>query len=104
MPIHRRTTCFPRLLFFVALAIATALFALVLLAPLLDNAESMPQGAARLPAVFARDRMLRRTAIAAALGLLATACIFFRSGRDSRFGGRRHKPPRTPPPPSIAGA
>jgi hypothetical protein len=99
-----RTTWLPRALFLLALATAAVLFVLVLLAPLLDNGQSTPPGASRLAAVFARDRTLRRTAIAAAVGLLATACIFFRGGSHSRFDGRRNKPPRTPPPRSIAGA
>src|SRR5437588_12739674 len=92
-----------RLLFWLAVAAAAILFLMVLLAPALDNGQPKPSGPRRLAAIFARDRTLRRTAVAAALGLLATACIFLRSAGPSRLSGRRAKPPRTPPR-DIAGA
>jgi hypothetical protein len=76
---------------------------MVFAAPALDNSESIPKGAARLAALFARDRLVRRTAIAGAIGLLATACIFFRTARGKRPFIGRGPPPRVPPS-NIAGA
>jgi hypothetical protein len=103
MSVRPRHVWLIRLLFWSAVLAAAVLFLLVLAAPALDNGQPKPSGPGRLAAVFARDRTLRRTAVVAALGLLATACIFFRSAGSSRFSGRRAKPPRTPPR-DIAGA
>jgi hypothetical protein len=76
-------------LFYLTLVISGGLIALVLLAPLLDNAEEKPEGGQRVLAVFARDGALRRTALASAAGLAVTACVFFRTPRAPR-------PPRVP--------
>jgi hypothetical protein len=104
MPARSRSTWFPRLLFRLTLALSTGLILMVFLAPLVDNGEPAPKGAARVALVFARDPAMRRTAIAGALGLLVTACIFFRPPRGARPPVRRAKPPRMPPPQNIAGA
>ena len=69
-------------------------FTLVVAAPLLQRGDRGPGEAARLLAVFAHDATLRRTAIAVAMGLLATACIFFRHP----FGTPYHRLPRVPLP------
>ena len=76
-------------LFLLTLAIAGGLISLVLLAPLLDNAEEKPEGGQRVLAIFARDGAMRRTALASAAGLAVTACVFFRTPRAPR-------PPRLP--------
>jgi hypothetical protein len=93
------TTWLPWLLLRLTLGIAVALLGLVLAAPALD------QGGDRLLALFAHDMTVRRTAIASAVGLVATACIFFRPPRvaapDVKPGRR---PRRSPQPPSGAGA
>jgi hypothetical protein len=84
----------PRLLFGLALLISAGLLGLVLLAPLLERSGLGRGEGARLLAVFAHDATLRRTAIAVAMGLSATACIFFRHP----FGAPYHRLPRVPPP------
>ncbi len=103
MPSRSHNPWVPRFLFRVTVLVSAALILLVFLSPWLDNGEAAPAGAARLAAVFARDRTMRRTAIAGAVGLLATAWIFFRRPGGSR-SFRRPKPPRTPPSQTIAGA
>ena len=72
MPTRFGSVWLPRFLFRLSLVLATGLFLLVLLAPLLDN------GSQYLFTLFAKDATLRRTAIASAIGLTATAAIFFR--------------------------
>lgn len=94
MPSRPRFPWLPRLLFRLAGTASAGLILLVLLAPLLDH------GGVRLLAVFARDATMRRTALAGALGLLASACIFFRP----QIPPRRPRPPRAPTPPPVAGA
>lgn len=95
----------PRLLFFLAVSTSVALFVVVFAAPALDNGEQSPKkGAVRLTSLFARDLLVRRTAIAGAIGLLATAFIFFRTAGEGRASSRRGRPPRLPPPRNIAGA
>jgi hypothetical protein len=73
-----RLPLLPRLLFCLTAGLALALGGLVLLAPWLDGEGSPPDGWPRLVAVFARDVAVRRTASAAAVGLLVTALVFFR--------------------------
>jgi hypothetical protein len=82
----------PRMLFGLALAVSVGLLVLIVLAPLLRGAAFIETS--RLLDVFAHDATLRRTAIAVAIGLLATACIFFRHP----FGTPHHRLPRVPPP------
>jgi hypothetical protein len=61
----------PRWLFGLAHGLAILLGALVLLAPLSGGDEPIMK-------LFARDPLLRRTALASGLALIATAWIFFR--------------------------
>ena len=95
---------FSRLLFRLTVALAALLVVLVVAAPLLDRPEARPEGWRRVPALFARDVTLRRTAVASAVGLAVSACIFFRpTGRVPALP-RKVKPLRKPPPPTGAGA
>jgi hypothetical protein len=96
------TPWLPRFLFWLTLGIAAVLISLVLFAPLLDNEEVQPHGWSRLVRVFAQDVTLRRTAIASALGLMTTACVFFRTPSLSRRAPSHQ--PRLPPPSNMAGA
>jgi hypothetical protein len=75
--------------------IAIALIVLVICAPWVENKVT-----SRTMTIFARDVTLRRTAIASALGLIATACVFFRS--PSPVCPPSQKPTR--PPSDMAGA
>jgi hypothetical protein len=85
----------PRLLFVLAFAVSILLTVLVVAAPLVDNGES------RLVALFARDPALRRTALASAVGLVVTACVFF---RPPRRPPQRRRQRTAAPPPAVAGA
>jgi hypothetical protein len=95
-------------LFWLTLALATSLILLVILAPVVDNREGGTTTRAREDlgawvAVFAQDAVVRRTAVASALGLAVTAWVFFR--RPGRSNSQsRSKPPRLPPPANMAGA
>jgi hypothetical protein len=84
------------------LTLSVLLIVLVIVAPLADNGEAQPAGWARLLALFARDAAIRRTTIASALGLIVTACVFFRP--RLRPAPRKRKRTPAPPPPSVAGA
>jgi hypothetical protein len=84
------------LLFCVTAGLALALAALVLAAPALDQDGKPADGWPRLVAVFARDAVVRRTAIAAAVGLLVTAFVFFRPPRLRWPGERDKRSPRSP--------
>ena len=91
----------PRLLFRLTVALATALLALVCLAPFAEPVAALPAGAARALALFAHDPFLRQTTVASAVGLYVTAWVFFRPG--ARAGAaRRRRPPA--PPANIVGA
>src|SRR5262245_38362855 len=89
-----------RLLSWSAYAAAIGLLGLLAVAPFLDRGEPAASGWTRILAVFARDAVLRRTAFASALGLVATARIFFRlpspdPSFDSRPSNRAAvRPPR----------
>jgi hypothetical protein len=91
-------------LFVISVSVSIALFTMVIAAPAVDNGEQAPKGAARLTAAFARDAMVRRTAVAGGIGLLATACIFFRTAGAGYFWSWRGRSPRLPPPPTVPGA
>jgi hypothetical protein len=97
-----RLAWLPRLLFRLTVAVSALLILLVILAPLLDNRVSQPDGWRRPLALFARDATLRRTAVASALGLLVTACVFFRPSASPGPVKRTRKPPGLPPPPAGA--
>jgi hypothetical protein len=90
------------LLYWLTLAVSTTLILLVFLSPLLDNKQARPQGWSLWVAVFARDQVLRRTAVASALCLVVTACVFFRPPRRRRL--RRGSRTPKPPPVNMAGA
>jgi hypothetical protein len=66
------------LLFGLNLLLAAALIALVMLAPLLPGQAANPNGWSRLFQLFGQDAAVRRTALAAAAGLVVTAWVFFR--------------------------
>jgi hypothetical protein len=93
-----RETGLPRLLFVLTAAAALGLLLAVVFAPLVD--EGPAAEGPRLVSLFARDAVVRRTAVASGLGLLVTACVFFRptpSSKDSKSSRRR-------PPDTAAGA
>jgi hypothetical protein len=75
----------PRWFFRMAVSAASGLLALVVLSPWLAPAEAPQEGAGRFLALFARDAAVRRTAVAAALGLYVSAAVFF---RPEAFVGR----------------
>jgi len=97
------STWFPRLLFWLATAGAVLLISLVLLAPWLDDGTPRPDGEPRLLALFARDATVRRTAIGSAIGLLVTACIFFRPHGMARSNARKQTK-QPPPSQNVIGA
>jgi len=66
------------LLFGLNLVLAAALVALVVLAPVLQGQAANPDGWSRLFLLFGQDAAVRRTALAAAAGLVVTAWVFFR--------------------------
>src|SRR5262245_13064474 len=94
---------FARCLFWLGLALAGLLAAVVLLAPLLDDRDASGQGWPRLIALFARDITLRRTCLASAAGLLVSACVFYRPGHKATPANASERPPR-PRWPGVAGA
>jgi hypothetical protein len=71
-----------RWLFALAVGLAGALLALVLLAPRLERGAADSRECSRVIVLFARDRAVRRTSLAGALGLLVSACVFFRGRPD----------------------
>jgi hypothetical protein len=92
-----RETWLPRLLFVLTTAAALGLLLAVLLAPRLAEGLGPADDGLDLVRLFARDAVVRRTAVASGLGLLVTAFVFFRPV----------PPPEEPekrPPDNIAGA
>ena len=85
----------PGLCFVFTLGAALFLAGAVLLAPWLGGDATEPS----LTALFAGDLAVRRTAIASAIGLAATAFIFFRP-----VGWFRKRSHETEAPTKIAGA
>jgi hypothetical protein len=92
----------PRFLYWLTLSMASVLILLVLVTPTLDNGADEPHGASRYLALFARDPVLRRTAVASAIGLTVTACVCFRTPRSSAAAER--KPQARPPHGNVVGA
>lgn len=88
------STLVPRLLRWLVLCLAAALFLLVLLAPLFDN------GSVRFLGLFARDPVVRRTALVSGIGLTVTACIFFPVPR-AKVSVRKPSPVLPPRPPVV---
>jgi hypothetical protein len=80
-----------RLLFISTLTIAAILLAAVVVCPWLPDA--LP-----LVPLFAADVTVRRTALASAAALAATAFVFFRPSRPKKPS------PNEPPPGTMAGA
>lgn len=78
----------PMALFVLCLLLAASLVGLVLLAPKLAADQSSGDWTSRTLALFASDAAVRRTAIGAAVGLVATALVFFRPPYT--------RPPRAP--------
>jgi hypothetical protein len=76
---------FARLLFLTTMILAVLLMALVILSPWLEG--NCDPGWDRLVALFARDSLVRRTALASSAGLVITAFVFFRRGRVCRDSG-----------------
>jgi hypothetical protein len=79
----------PGVLFATCLLLAGGLVALVVAAPYIDRGGEPPADiGGRALVLFARDTTLRRTALASAVGLVATAFVFFRPPYT--------RPPRAP--------
>jgi hypothetical protein len=84
---------------------AVILIVVVFAAPLLDNGSPAAHGWSRLLTLFARDATLRRTTLASSVGLIVTACVFFRPPGGLRLRMRKPKPTQPPPPPpTVVGA
>src|SRR5436190_19574345 len=102
MRTERRNTL-ARCLSWLICLIAGLLVAVVLLAPLYDTAEPVPEGWDRLVALFARDSTLRRTCLASAAGLVVSACVFFRPAGVPNHPASSQAP-RRPRSSGVAGA
>jgi hypothetical protein len=96
---RRRRYWLGRLLFGLACLAAVGLLALVLLAPWLAGPETSAEGWQMLLRLYADDAVVRRVSVAAALGLLVTAFVFFLPARPPPGDF-----PRQPPPSDVAGA
>src|SRR5438105_13032894 len=87
----------PRFLFRVSFLACSLLVGLVLISPLFDDGVKEARGAAKIPALFARDVTMRRTALGVSIGLGATASIFYwpqiRGRRNSSRAGKMSAPP-----------
>jgi hypothetical protein len=62
-------------------AVSAGLLLLVVLSPVIVSRLSEGSEPRRIMTLFARDAVVRRTALASALGLMVTASVFFRAGR-----------------------
>jgi hypothetical protein len=94
-------------LFLLSFLLAGLLVLLVVLAPLVDlEEEALPGWMEQVLALFARDAVVRRISLAGAIGLAATASVFFRPTRrrERPSLGRVRRSRRTPPPRTMAGA
>ncbi|MBM3992845.1 MAG: hypothetical protein FJ303_01615 [Planctomycetes bacterium] len=88
-----RDVWLPWLLFLGTISVGVVLLALVIAVPF--AIEHIPATVPLVP-MYADDGAVRRTSIAAGLGLIVTACVFFRPGR--------RMPTSKKPPPDMAGA
>jgi hypothetical protein len=88
MPWWRWRRRLPGALFVLCLVLAAGLAGLVAAAPWLDPGRPPEDAAERALALFAHDPVVRRTALGAAVGLVATAFVFFRPPYS--------RPPRAP--------
>jgi len=88
----------PRVLRWLSLLVAAGLVAMVSLSPHL--ADTIPPH--KLLRLFAQDAVLRRSAIAAAIGLAVSAFIFFKSPPRSPL--QSYQAPRGSSPGDVIGA
>jgi hypothetical protein len=88
MPWWRWRRRIPGVLFVLCLSLAAGLIGLVALAGWLDHGHPADDAIGRALALFARDHVVRRTCLGAAVGLVATAFVFFRPPYS--------RPPRAP--------
>jgi hypothetical protein len=88
MPWWRWRRRIPGVLFVLCLLLAAGLAGLVGLAGSLDDGQPTESAPGRALALFARDAVVRRTCLGAAVGLVATAFVFFRPPYS--------RPPRAP--------
>jgi preprotein translocase subunit SecG len=80
-----------RLLFWLTICLAAALFLLVLLTPPFND------GLSGVLALFAGDPVVRRTTVASAIGLTVTAFVFFSTpAKERERKSSDGLPPRTP--------
>jgi cytochrome bd-type quinol oxidase subunit 2 len=92
-----------RMLFILLCTVAFILATVALIAPWLGPKTSTDLGD-RIWNLFAQDSVVRRTALACALGLVVTAYVFFRPPNFFRNMLRKAKSNQAPPPGNIAGA
>ncbi len=76
------------LLWWSTAAVSAGLVLLVLFSPVIVARPGEESGPHPVLALFARDAVVRRTALASALGLMVTASVFFRAGRPRLRGTR----------------
>ncbi len=88
MPWWRWRRRIPGVLFVLCLLLAAGLAGLVGVAGWLDNGQPVDDALGRALALFGRDVVVRRTCLGAAVGLVATAFVFFRPPYS--------RPPRAP--------
>jgi hypothetical protein len=86
----------PLMLFCGAMLVAILLLAAVIVMPFVI--EELPFTHPLLE-MFAEDATVRRSAIAGAIGLIVSACVFFRPDPAAR-----KRSPKKPPPDTMAGA
>jgi hypothetical protein len=79
----------PLMLFAGTLLVAAILVILVAVMPLLSERFLVPN---QVLSLFAADVTVRRTSIAGAIGLIVTACVFFRPNALARKSSSK-KPP-----------
>jgi hypothetical protein len=96
----------PPLFFWLSMSIAVGLVALVVLTPWVNVRGIRPPDLGRVLSLFAQDMTVRRTGLASAVGLVVTACVFFRSLPPTRSTAPRKstRPAAPPPPTNIVGA
>jgi hypothetical protein len=93
-----REVWLPRVLFVLTTAAALGLLLAVVLSPLLDEGPYLGNERLDVLGLFAHDAVVRRTAVTSGLGLLVTACVFFRPAPPEE--SKSDKRPPTP----MAGA
>jgi hypothetical protein len=90
-------------LYRVTIGFAVLLAGSVAVAPLVAPAAESSQDWPRIASLFGHDPVMRRTALASAIGLVVTAGVCFRPTGPSRRPAPRS--PKLPPPPSnVVGA